>query len=172
MEWSFSDLYSWLVFLHLAALLAFVMAHGVSVGVLFALRRPGSLERTQSLLDLSTSSFTVVYGSVLAILVFGIAAGIVGGRFTFGPWWLWISIALFVGIAAYMGFVRWTQMINVRHAAGLQTPDEVKKGIPAPAPSDPAAIVAAVEQVRPWLVTLVGFGGLLVILLLMMFKPI
>jgi hypothetical protein len=172
MEWSFGSLYSWLVFGHLAALLAFVMAHGVSVGVLFALRRPGSLERTHNLLDLSTSSFTVVYASVLGILVFGIAAGVVGGQFTFGPWWLWISIALFVGIAIYMGFVRWMQMTNVRHAAGLQTPDDVKKGIPAPEPSDPAAIAAAVEQVRPWLVLVVGFGGLLVILLLMMFKPI
>lgn len=172
MEWSTGDLYAWLVFGHLAALLAFVMAHGVSVGVLFALRRPGSLERTRSLLDLSATSFGAVYGSVLAILVFGIAAGIVGGRFTFGPWWLWISIALFVLIAFYMGFVRWNQMIVVRHAAGMQTPDDVKKGIPAPEPGDAAAVVAAVEHVRPWLVTAVGFGGLLVILLLMMFKPI
>lgn len=172
MEWSFGDLYAWLVFAHLAALLAFVMAHGVSVGVLFALRRPGSLERTRNLLDLSTSSFTAVYLSVVAILVFGIAAGIVGGGFTFGPWWLWISLALFVGIAVYMGFVRWTQMTEVRHAAGLQLPDDVKKGIPAPEPKDPAEIAAAVERVRPWLVLVVGFGGLLVILLLMMFKPI
>jgi len=172
MEWSFGDLYAWLVFGHLAALLAFVMAHGVSVGVLFALRRPGSLERTRNLLDLSTSSFTAVYASVLAILVFGIAAGIVGGRFTFGPWWLWVSIALFIAIAVFMGYVRWMQMTNVRHAAGMQTPDDAKKGIAAPEPSTPEAIAAAVEQVRPWLVLVVGFGGLLVILLLMMFKPI
>jgi hypothetical protein len=172
MEWSFGDLYAWLVFLHVAALLAFVMAHGVSVGVLFALKRPGSLERTRSLLDLSTSSFTGVYASVLGILVFGIAAGIVGGRFTFGPWWLWVSLALFVGIALYMGYVRWMQMTEVRHAAGLQIPDDVKKGIPAPEPKDPAEIAAAVARVRPLLVLVVGFGGLLVILLLMMFKPI
>jgi hypothetical protein len=171
MEWATGDLYSWLVFLHLGALLAFVMAHGVSVGVLFALRRPGSLERTRSLLDLSTASFTAVYVSVLLILVFGIAAGIVGGQFTFGPWWLWVSIVLFIGIAFYMSWVRWFRMVEVRHAAGLQTPDDVKKGIPAPEPGDEAAIVAAVEQVRPWLVAVVGFGGLLVILALMMFKP-
>jgi ABC-type nickel/cobalt efflux system permease component RcnA len=172
MEWSTGDLYSWLVFLHLAGLLGFVMSHGVSVGVLFALRRTGTLERTRSLLDLSASSFPAVYASVLLILAAGIAAGIVGGKFTFGPWWLWISIALFIGIAFYMSYVRWVEMVKVRHAAGLQTPDDVKKGIPAPEPGDGAAIVAAVEHVRPWVVLTVGFGGLLVILLLMMFKPI
>lgn len=171
MQWPSGDLYSWLVFVHLAALLAFVMAHGVSVGVLFALRRPGSLERTRSLLDLSTSSFTAVYFSVLLILISGIAAGILHGLFTFGPWWLWLSLALFLGIAMFMGYVRWVQMTEVRHAAGMQTPDDVKKGIAAPEPGNEAAIVAAVEKVRPWLILAVGFGGLLVILLLMMFKP-
>jgi hypothetical protein len=171
MEWSTGDLGAWLVFLHLVGLLGFVMAHGVSVGVLFALRRPGSIERTRSLLDLSTSSFTAVYISVLVIVVAGIAAGIVGGKFTFGPWWLWISLALFVGIAFFMSYVRWVQMTEVRHAAGMQTQDDVKKGIAAPEPRDPAAIAAAVERVRPWLVLVVGFGGLIVILALMMFKP-
>ena len=171
MEWSTGDLYAWLVFLHLAGLLGFVMAHGVSVGVLFALRRPGSLERTRSLLDLSTASFTAVYVSVLVILIAGIVAGIVGGRFTFGPWWLWVSLALFVAIALFMGYVRWVQMTEVRHAAGMQLPDDIKKGIAAPEPRDPAEIAAAVERVRPWVVLVVGFGGLLVILALMMFKP-
>lgn len=171
MTWSTGDLLAWLVFIHLAALLAFVMAHGVSVGVLFALRRPGTLERTRALLDVSAASFTAVYVSVLVLLVAGIAAGIVGSRFTFGPWWLWVSLALFLGIAFFMSWVRWVQMVKVRHAAGLQTPDDVKKGIPAPEPADQATIVAAVENVRPWLVLVVGFGGLLVILLLMMFKP-
>ena len=171
MDWSLDELYSWLVYIHLGALLAFVMAHGVSVGVLFALRRGGSLERTRTLLDLSTSSFNAVYGSTLVLLGAGIAAGIMGGLFTNGQWWLWVSLALFIGIFFYMSYVRWYQMVAVRHAAGLQTADDVKKGIPAPEPGDEAAIVAAVQRVRPWLVLTVGFGGLLVILLLMMFQP-
>lgn len=165
------DLYSWVVFLHLAALLAFVMGHGVSVGVLFALRRPGTLERTRALLDLSTSSFTVVYGSALLLLLSGVAAGIMGGFFTGGRWWLWVSLVLFIAIAVYMGFVRWVQMTNVRHAAGVQMPDEAKKGIAAPEPGDEGTIVAAVEAVRPALVAAIGFGGLVLILALMMFKP-
>lgn len=165
------DLYSWVVFIHVGSLLAFVMAHGVSVGVLFALRRGGSLERTHALLDLSTASFNAVYVSVLVLLVSGIVSGIMGEHFTGGRWWLWVSLALFIGLFAYMGYVRWYQMTEVRHAAGMQTQDDVKKGIPAPEPGGEATIVAAVTKVRPWLVLAVGFGGLLVILLLMMFKP-
>ena len=165
------DLYSWVVFVHVGSVLAFMMAHGVSVGVLFALRRGGSLERVRTLLDLSTSSFNAVYGTVLVLLLSGIVAGIMGGLFTNGRWWLWVSLLLFLGIGGYMGFVRWVQMVEVRHAAGLQTPDDVKKGISAPEPGDEAAIVAAVERVRPWLVASIGLGGLLVILALMIFKP-
>jgi hypothetical protein len=171
MQWPSGDLYSWLIFVHIGSLLAFVMAHGVSVSVLFALRRGGSLERTRSLLDLSSSSFTAVYASVVVLLLSGIAAGIIGNFFLSGRWWLWASLAIFIGIVFFMGWVRWVRMIDVRHAAGLQTPDDVKKGIPAPEPSDEAAIVAAVERTLPWLVLAVGFGGLLVILALMMFKP-
>jgi hypothetical protein len=171
MQWPSGDLYSWLIFVHIGALLGFVMAHGVSVGVLFALKRGGTLERIRTLLDLSVSSFTVVYVSLVILLLSGIVAGILHGLFTSGRWWLWVSLALFLGIAIFMGYVRWVQMIAVRHTAGQQTPDDVKKGIPAPEPGDEAAIVAAVEKVRPWLVAVVGFGGLLVILALMMFKP-
>jgi len=172
MRWLIDDYYSWIVFIHVASTLGFVMAHGISAGALFALRRGGALERTRALLDLSAASFAAVYVSLLALLASGIVAGIMGGHFTGGRWWLWISIALFVVLIGYMGAVRWSQMVNVRHAAGLQTQDDIKKGMPAPEPSSEADIVAAVASVRPWLVLFVGFGGLIVILALMMFKPI
>lgn len=170
-QWPLGDAYSWIVFIHVGSVLAFVMAHGVSVGVLVGLRRGGSLERITTLLAQSESSFSAVYASLLVLLGSGIVAGIMGGHFTGGRWWLWVSLALFIGIAGYMSYVRWFQMVAVRHAAGLQTQDDVKKGMPAPEPGDEAAIVAAVVKVRPWAVLTIGFGGLIVILALMMFKP-
>ncbi len=171
MEHSLDSLYSWVVFIHIASVLAFVMAHGVSVSVLFGLMQGGSLERARTLLKLSESSFNAVYGSLIVLLVSGIVAGIMGGLFTDGRWWLWVSLALFIAIAFYMSFVRWRSMVDVRHAAGLQTADDVKKGIAAPEPGDEATIVAAVAKVGAWTVAAVGFGGLLIILALMMFKP-
>lgn len=163
--------YSWIVFVHVGSVLAFALAHGVSVAVLFGLRRPGSLERTQALLGLSDSSFNAVYATALLVLGSGVVLGIMGGLFTNGRWWLWVSLGLFLGIAFYMSFVRWLRMVDVRHAAGLQTQDDVKKGVPAPAAQSEAEIAVVVAKVRPWLVATIGFGGLLVILALMMFKP-
>lgn len=165
------NLYSWVVFIHVASVLAFALTHGVSMWVLFGLRRPGSLERTRALLGLSDSSFNVVYVASLLVLVSGVAAGIMGGLFTNGRWWLWVSLALFLAIAFYMGFVRWFRMVDVRHAAGMQTQDDIKKGLPPPEPLSDEEIAATVARVQPFLVTTVGFGGLMVILALMMFKP-
>ncbi len=169
--WPLGDPYSWVVFIHVASVLTFALAHGVSVAVLFSLRRPGSLERTRALLGLSESSFTVVYVAALLIVVSGAVAGIMGGLFTNGELWLWLSLGLFLAIAFYMSFVRWLRMVDVRHAAGLQTQDDIKKGVPAPEPLSEAEIGAKVARVQPWLVLTVGFGGLLVVLALMMFQP-
>jgi ABC-type nickel/cobalt efflux system permease component RcnA len=169
--WPIGDLYSWVVFIHVASVIAFALGHGVSVAVLFGLRRPGPLDRTRALLGLSDSSFLAVYVAALLIVVFGVVAGVMRGLFTNGQLWLWVSLGLFLAIAFYMSFVRWFRMVDVRHAAGLQTEDDVKKGIPAPEPLSEAEIAAKVARVQPWLVTTVGFGGLMVILALMMFKP-
>jgi hypothetical protein len=170
--WPLGDLYSWVVFLHVASVIAFALSHGVAVAVLFGLRRPGSLERTRALLGLSDSSFNAVYVSALLIVVTGAVAGIMHGLFTNGELWLWISLGLFLAIAFYMSFVRWYRMVDVRHAAGLQTQDDVKKDVPAPEPLSEAEIAAKVARVQPWLVLVVGFGGLMVVLALMMFQPI
>jgi hypothetical protein len=169
--WPLGDLYSWVVFIHVASVLAFALSHGVSVAVLFGLRRPGSLDRTRALLALSDSSFIAVYVSALLIVASGVVAGIMGGLFTNGQLWLWVSLGLFLAIAFYMSFVRWFRMVDVRHAAGLQTQDDIKKDVPALEPLSEAEIAAKVARVQPWLVLVVGFGGLMVVLALMMFQP-
>jgi hypothetical protein len=49
-------MYNWLVFLHVVSALGFMMAHGVSVSVAFALRRERHSERVRALLELSANS--------------------------------------------------------------------------------------------------------------------
>jgi hypothetical protein len=49
-------MYFWMVFLHVLCVLAFLMAHGVSASVFFALRNERNVERIRSLLQLSGSS--------------------------------------------------------------------------------------------------------------------
>jgi hypothetical protein len=50
-------MYNWLVFLHVVSALGFMMAHGVSVSVAFALRRERHPERVRALLGLSADTY-------------------------------------------------------------------------------------------------------------------
>jgi hypothetical protein len=76
-------MYPWIVFLHVAGGFGFVLAHGASASVAFALRRERNLERIRALLDLCSNSFNVMYFSLLVLLVAEIVAG-------FKQNWLWV----------------------------------------------------------------------------------
>jgi hypothetical protein len=76
------DFYPWVVFVHVAAVLGFFIAHATSRAVAFRLKREGDPERVRALLDLSGWA-TALPGATLAPLGFvaGIAAGFMGN------WW-------------------------------------------------------------------------------------
>ena len=46
-------MHAWLVFLHVLAVFAFLMAHGVSVTIAFALLREREVERIKTLMQIS-----------------------------------------------------------------------------------------------------------------------
>src|SRR5256886_17081121 len=85
-----SLLYQWWVFVHLIGVLGFLLAHGVSVGVLFSLRTERDPARIRALLNLSSQSMTAFYWAFLVLLGGGLAAA------TWGHWWslAWPWIAL------------------------------------------------------------------------------
>ena len=58
-------LYQWWVFIHIVGVLGFLLAHGVSVAVLFALRRERDPGRIRALLALSGQSANAFYWSFL-----------------------------------------------------------------------------------------------------------
>jgi hypothetical protein len=76
-------MYPWLVFLHVLSVFGFLMAHGVSVGVAFALRQERNLERIQALLNLSGSSIAILHSSIAVLFLTEIIAGFLG------HWWGW-----------------------------------------------------------------------------------
>ena len=57
-------MYRLLVLLHVLGAFGFLMAHGVSVGVAFTLRRERELERIRALLNLSSSSLGILHSSI------------------------------------------------------------------------------------------------------------
>jgi len=161
-------MYPWLVFLHVLGVFGFLMAHGVSAGVAFALRRERNLERVHALLNLSSSSLGILHGSISLLFVTGIIVGFMGQWWSRG--WIWLSLGLLVAIYVYMGIAASGFYGKVRKATGLAYMDGFKSRPPAE-PASAEEIDALLGRARPMRLAVIGFGGLLIIAWLMMFKP-
>jgi len=154
-------MYPWVVFLHVAGAFGFLLAHGVSVAVLLRLRSERERDRITTLIELSATSMTAFYASILVLLGAGILAGFMGSWWRM--LWIWVALGLFVAIAAAMyplasGFFR-----RIRTAVGTRPSG-------APVASD-EEIDELLASSRPILIAIIGFGGILVILWLMILKP-
>ena len=153
--------YQWWVFIHIAGAFGFLVAHGVSVGVAFRVRQERDPRRILALLDMSTSSVTLMYVSLLVLLAGGVVAGFVGDWW--GSGWIWTAlIALVVTMVLMYGvattFYRRLRTIVTAMADGSQAVSEER-------------LTEVLAGPRPWILALIGFGSLLFILYLMLFKP-
>jgi hypothetical protein len=159
-------MYPWLVFLHVISLFGFLMAHGVSAGVYFALRRERNIDHLRLLLQLSSGSARVMLLSLLVLMVTGIIAGFMGQWWSRG--WIWLSLILLVALYAAMGLLGSRLLNQIRQGIGLPS----SYGQPPQAePLSVEELNALLDHIRPTRLTLIGFGGLAVIAWLMMFKP-
>lgn len=161
-------MYPWLVYLHVIATFGFLLSHGASASVAFALRRERNLERVQAMLTLSASSYKLMYLSLLILLVSGIVAGITAKLWGYG--WIWISLVLLIAIVVAMGVLGSATYGGARKAAGLPYFDRGKEQPPV-APATPQELDEILSKGNPLLLTLIGYGGVAVIAWLMMFKP-
>lgn len=161
--------YQWWVYLHIVGVFGFLIAHGVSVGVSFRLRRERDPKRIQALLDLSSSSITLLYVSLLLLLVGGVVAGFIGpdqefgGSSWWGMGWIWTALAALVVTMGLMyalatGYYKRLRLVFGAMAEGSQALSEDR-------------LAEVLSGPRPWVLAAVGFGALLFILYLMMFKP-
>jgi Predicted integral membrane protein (DUF2269) len=151
----------WWVFLHIAGVFAFLVAHGVSVGVAFRLRRERDPRRIMALLDLSSWSISLMYIGILLLLTGGIVAGFVGDWW--GSGWIWVSLGTLIVVIVSMyavasGYYKRLRLIVGAMADGSQAVSEEQ-------------LAGLLEGPRPWILAVIGFGGLLFILYLMLFKP-
>jgi hypothetical protein len=162
------DLYPWLVFLHIAGAFLFVLAHGVSAIVAFRLRAERDAARMTALLELSSMSLGVMYVGLLTLLVAGIVAAI--NRNWFAQGWPWAAIIVLVVVAGAMYAMGSRYYANVRQALGLPSMNDKRGEQPPPArPVDD--VIRLLDTRRPEQIAVVGFGGLLIILWLMILKP-
>jgi uncharacterized membrane protein len=158
----------WIVFLHVLGAFMFVAGHGVSMFVVFQVRRESDRGRLAALLDLSGWSLGLASVGLLILFVSGIVAGIVLD--SWGRTWLWLALVLFIVIGILMTPVGGTYLRNLRLAVG-QPPRGWKPGDPPPVPATDAQLVAMQATGKPVLLLALGAGGFVIILWLMMFKP-
>jgi hypothetical protein len=170
-------IYPWVVYTHVASVFAFLLAHGVSAGVLFKLRGERKLERIRALLDLSKASIRWTYTFLILLGLSGSTAAYLGDWWRQG--WVWASAALLILIALAMDWIGDPYYDRLRVAVGLEEPQgpKGKKGAPAsqgPLPDTPESekkLIRLLCSPRPLLLALVGIVGLAAILWLMLLKP-
>jgi ABC-type uncharacterized transport system permease subunit len=152
-------LYTLIKYLHIISIFGFLLSHGVSVQVAFALKREHDLQKIRTLLSLSKAPYLLMIMSLLASIVFGVIAGFQGHWWNSG--WIWVSIALLVVIFTLMYFFGTNIFGAARDALAL--------------PSDPSGtnkeLLKILEKSNPILLTIIGYGGYAIIAWLMMFKP-
>lgn len=162
-------LYQLIVFLHVIVVLGYLLAHGVSASVSYAIKKERDVNRIRALLDLSAASYPAMLWTLLAIFVFGLAAAFLNmAWWRFG--WIWVSILVLVVIVVLMSIYGAAVFGEIRKAAGL--PYMVKgKPFPAePAKSD-EEIYTSTAKVNPTLLLIIGYGGFALIAWLMIAKP-
>ncbi len=161
-------MYQWLALLHILGVFGFLLAHGASASVAFALRQERDHERVRTLLTLSAGSYPVMYLSLLVLLVTGIVTGILGDWW--GRGWIWGSLLLLIAIIVAMTLLGSNKLGRLRKALGLPYFERGKQQ-PAVAPASPQEIDALLGQSNPHLLTTIGLGGIAIVAWLMMFKP-
>ena len=158
-------MYEWVVFAHVASVLAFMLAHGIHVTVMWAMRREPDPERAMTFFnDLSVATGLRILLAV--VVVTGAIAGFMGSWWSSG--WIWTSLVLLAVIAVAM----WRfggEYFSLIEEAALAA---IAARNTDPANQAPQAAFDAAR--RSWHtigLSILGLGGVAVILWLMMFKP-
>ena len=163
-------MYQWLVFAHVLGVFGFLLAHGTAAAVAFALPRQREVERVRVLLDLSRGVTMVANVSLLVLLAAGITAGFMGNWW--GQGWIWASLGLFILIGVTMTLLGSRPINRIRQlvqAGNPSRPETIShSSLDTSKEKQLAVLLAATHS---WLLTVIGGGGLALILWLMMFKP-
>lgn len=168
--------YQWIRFIHIVAGFTFMMTHGASVALSFRLkkeyqvdffRKEHHLERIQAYLDLAAQLWMTAMISLLILLASGVINGFLGHWW--GSGWIWASIILLSLMVLWMR-IPTREIHDLRQAVGLP----YRLGGKVHPPDEPLGfdeIERLLKTTHPWLTTAVGYGGIVIIIYLMAFKP-
>ena len=144
--------------LHILGAFGFVAAHGATAAVAFRLRGEREPVRIRALLELSRSTRSLMYWSLLVLVVAGVANGFY--LHYWGRGWIWTSLVLLTAmlVAAFPLAVPYYKRIRLA----------VDPERPAASPEELGVLLTSS---RPIVIAWVETVGILVILWLMVYKP-
>ena len=164
-----SGFHQWIVYAHIVGVFIFLLAHGVSAGVLFRLRGERNPTVVRTLLDLSSRTFGVMGLGFLIWFFGGILAGFSGNYWTAeGHRWIWASLAVAIVVTGLMTPLAAIYLNRIRTAVGIDTKT---RAVDKEMVVDAETLDAAIRSGRPMLVAAIGLGGVAILAWLMMFKP-
>jgi hypothetical protein len=160
--------YLWLKFFHVITAVTFMVAHGTSIAISFKLKHEKDVTRIKAMLDVSSTMWVATMLSLIVSFIVGIVLGYMGRWWS--QVWIWVSIVLLLVITFWMFHIGQGTYHPLRKSLGLPYQARSRE-MPAeePAPEEDSLVIIA--KTRPWLMLFVGYGGFLVIIWLMMFKP-
>lgn len=163
-------MYDWVVFLHILGGMTFMLAHGASAAVGFRISKETDPDRIRALLELSGTTAPILYIALLVLLAAGIVSGFMGKWW--GHAWIWVALGVLIALFVWMGLYSQRNYSPLRKAAGLEYFEGMRDN-PKP-PQEPLSddeIRAIAANLSPVTVTVVGYGAIIVILIMMVVKP-
>ena len=159
-------MFRWVVLVHELSALAFMASHAVSIASTFRLKSVTTPEEARPLLRASGITLGFMWIAFAAVALSGLAAGLWFDWWKTG--WYWASVVILIGISYAMVPLAAAPFNRIRSAVGLPY-----RGAPKgeELKTDPVAMMAAIAGLKPWLVSIIAFGGVAVLVYLMMFKP-
>ena len=162
-----TSLYPWLVFVHILGAFMFAASHGVSTWLAVRIGQEREPARIAALVTLSANSLAGVYAGLLLLLIGGVGAGIIGGHF--GRLWIWVALGLLIAVMVAMYALATPYFKRLRAAVGAPTNrEDAGTGTVTVTPEE---LDALVRENPASALAAIGFGGFIVILWLMVFKP-
>lgn len=153
--------WQWWMFLHIAGVLAFVGAHGVSMVVLYRIRGERDRRRIAELIAFSGTTTLPMYVSLGVLLIGGVGAGLTLRLFS--AWWVWTSIAILLVTIGLMSGLAKPYFRRITSACEVRP-----SGVPRVSDEELEQLLRSGEA---HVITAIGGIGLLAILYLMVFKP-
>jgi len=153
--------YSWLKFLHIVAVLALLGTHGVSMTVLYAIRRERDRAKIMAMIAVSGQSVIPMYISIGAVVVFGVLLWV--KFYGLGTTWLWLAIVLLIAMVGLMTATAKPYFARVKEACQLRP-----SGVPRVSDEELGEVLMSAKA---HLIAAIGVIGTLAILYLMVFKP-